>query len=142
MPSSDQLIPITLDHQLALFGVRQHHAVTRACSKLRQRAEFVLAGDLLLHCELKPEELVVFREQPHKLGPVRDLPGRKIADLDDKNRAVSPERFGQALKDVFLKPLSRCFSQPQRFLSVIPIPAPSMSTNDVSRSGFVVIAST
>ena len=31
---------------------------------------------------------------------------------------------------------------PQRFLSVIPIPAPSMSTNDVSRSGLVVIAST
>ena len=30
---------------------------------------------------------------------------------------------------------------PQRFLSVIPIPAPSINTNDVSRSGLVVIAS-
>ena len=29
-----------------------------------------------------------------------------------------------------------------RFLSVIPTPAPSMSTNDVSRSGLVVMAST
>ena len=28
-----------------------------------------------------------------------------------------------------------------RFLSVIPTPAPSMSTNDVSRSGLVVMAS-
>jgi hypothetical protein len=30
----------------------------------------------------------------------------------------------------------------QRFLSVIPTPAPSISKNDVSRSGLVVIAST
>ena len=32
-------------------------------------------------------------------------------------------------------------SRSQRFFSVIPIPAPSMRTNDVSRSGLVVIAS-
>ena len=56
---------------------------------------------------------------------------RKAAGLP-KSRGTRPARRGQC----------SAFLRSQRFLSVIPTPAPSMSTNEVSRSGLVVIAST
>ena len=93
-----------------------------------------------------PEPLGSFRDATHAKGNgVERSPKPRRADVENEANFRNEANGHGSTSWVRLSLGSRCRNRQtrssQRFLSVIPTPAPSIRTNDVSSAGFVVIAS-